>query len=1380
MRRRQDEGEPATVNTVADSVIGAVVQAGSISGGVHVHQHLRPAARPSRARRLAERPPWLARVPQLGGAGMLVDEWHVVTALPADGDVGDVVVEFPFADEQPARRGRVVERVSDAAVLRLAEPVAVTPAPLACPPSLHDHRFWVHGFPSNGPEIRQGHGTLGGACGPDGRWVRLMGHDAADGFTGAPVFDHDSDAVVGIVVSGEAVLPVSRWPWLAAQVRWRLDLDPGLTTHWLPRARGSEIESDSGTWYFTGRHAARAAVVDWLRNPDQPALVVIGGPGTGKSALLAHLLVGSDPVLHAGVPVDGPRPPVRSFDVAVHATGLGCDNVVTRLASACQVDAATPQELLVAVRERLRSGLPPLTVLVDAVEEAADVDEARQIAVLLRNLAGTGAVRVLAGVRTAPAGSARARVPAAFGRTARYLDLESHRFMRNRDVVDYVSRRLIGEETGSVRYRDRPPGELRAIAWAVARKARYNFLIAQLVTRWLVHPSTPPLDLDDSAWEHHLPETVGQAMDAYLDTCGPDAALVRRLLTALAFARGEGLSRGRTWLVIADALHPAYPHTPPELETVFNGAANYLIERADNSDGQPCYRLYHNALDEHLREQCAVRDPHSAVVTALADAVPRNGSRAEWAKADSYTRAHLAGHAAQAGRLDGLLADMGFLLHAEPGPMLAALSHVSTKDGRLTALAYRMSSHHHRDTGPGVRRRFLALDAARLNATDLLRRIDTVADEIPEGGLDWRVSFATGYTLPTAAIVTFTGHTGPVNAVAVGELDDRPVAVSGSEDGTVRVWDLAEHGQIGQPMAGHDGWVRAVAVTELDGRPIAVTGGSDNAVNVWDLVEQHRIGTTLRASADILGVVAAELGGSPVAVTYDFEWSARVWDIGEQRQLWHLGENSHKCVAVTDVAGRCIVLTGDSTGMRGPKRVRLWDLETRREVDHLATGHSNYLNALSTGDLNGRPGAVIVDENNTMQVWDLAERRLIGRRDIETAHGIQSAAMTTVDGRAVVVTGGRDGAVRLWDAATQQQIGAPLTGHTGEIEGLTVTRLDGRPVAVTASRDATVRVWDLAEQDRPARPVTGHTGDVTAVSVTALDGRPVAVTVGEDATVRLWDLMGRHQIGEPMTGHTDEIATLAVAELNGRPVAVTAGGGNERDSTVRMWDLAGQRQIGTPMTGHAVYVMASAAFELDGRPVAVTGSGDRTVRFWDLIEQREVREPITGHTDRVSAVTVAEWHGRPAVITGCDDRVRIWDLAEQRYVREVVVGRTREGDVPALAVTRLDGRLIAVTGGEERIIRLWDLAEQCQVGPSMTGHTDEVTAVAVVEVDGRPVVMSGSQDATVRVWDARSGDCLDDFAMPAPVGCLAHGYETVVVGFGCDIAVFDVARFRLR
>jgi len=57
--------------------------------------------------------------------------------------------------------------------------------------------------------------------------------------------------------------------------------------------------------------------------------------------------------------------------------------------------------------------------------------------------------------------------------------------------------------------------------------------------------------------------------------------------------------------------------------------------------------------------------------------------------------------------------------------------------------------------------------------------------------------------------------------------------VSGSFDGTVRVWDLVG-GRCSAVLEGHTRWVTSVAVTG-DGRT-AVSGSSDKTVRVWDLV----------------------------------------------------------------------------------------------------------------------------------------------------------------------------------------------------------------------------------------------------------------------------------------------------------------------------------------------------------------------------------------------------------------------------------------------------------------------------------------------------------------------------------------------------------------
>ena len=48
-----------------------------------------------------------------------------------------------------------------------------------------------------------------------------------------------------------------------------------------------------------------------------------------------------------------------------------------------------------------------------------------------------------------------------------------------------------------------------------------------------------------------------------------------------------------------------------------------------------------------------------------------------------------------------------------------------------------------------------------------------------------------------------TGHTGRVNAVALGTVGDRAIVSSAGDDGTVRVWDPVVGEPVGEPLRGH-------------------------------------------------------------------------------------------------------------------------------------------------------------------------------------------------------------------------------------------------------------------------------------------------------------------------------------------------------------------------------------------------------------------------------------------------------------------------------------------------------------------------------------------------------------------------------------------------
>ena len=82
--------------------------------------------------------------------------------------------------------------------------------------------------------------------------------------------------------------------------------------------------------------------------------------------------------------------------------------------------------------------------------------------------------------------------------------------------------------------------------------------------------------------------------------------------------------------------------------------------------------------------------------------------------------------------------------------------------------------------------------------------------------------------------------------MAIGRAGDRDIIVSGSADGTVRVWDAVTGDPVGAPLAGHDGAVYAVAIGRAGDRDVIVSGSDDGTVRVWDAVTGDPVGAAGR------------------------------------------------------------------------------------------------------------------------------------------------------------------------------------------------------------------------------------------------------------------------------------------------------------------------------------------------------------------------------------------------------------------------------------------------------------------------------------------------------------------------------------------------------
>ncbi|MEV7356930.1 hypothetical protein AB0O19_18205, partial [Kitasatospora sp. NPDC091276] len=109
------------------------------------------------------------------------------------------------------------------------------------------------------------------------------------------------------------------------------------------------------------------------------------------------------------------------------------------------------------------------------------------------------------------------------------------------------------------------------------------------------------------------------------------------------------------------------------------------------------------------------------------------------------------------------------------------------------------------------------------------------------------------------------------------------------------------------------------------------------------------------------------------------------------------------------------------------------------------------------------------------------------------------------------------------------------------------------------------------------------------------------------------------------------------------------------------------------------------------------------------------------------------------------------------------------------ATAVVDGRPLAVTGGDDGTVRTWDLTTGDQVGEPLTGHTGDVNTVATAVVDGRPLAVTGGDDGTVRTWDLTTGDQVGpELVFPLPVCAVAVVPDgRLVVGFGWEVAVLS-------
>ncbi|TDL16457.1 WD40 repeat-like protein [Rickenella mellea] len=290
-------------------------------------------------------------------------------------------------------------------------------------------------------------------------------------------------------------------------------------------------------------------------------------------------------------------------------------------------------------------------------------------------------------------------------------------------------------------------------------------------------------------------------------------------------------------------------------------------------------------------------------------------------------------------------------------------------------------------------------------------------------------------------------HAEPVYSVAYSPNGER--IVSGSYDGTIRVWDVRTMNLSLKPIEAHREPVNSVAFSP-DGKRL-VSGSYDQTVQIWE-VQSWTLALTLNGHSGSVKSVACS-PDSKCTVSGSDDKTVCVWDVETGRLILgplygHTsGVTSVSCPTEGKLFSSCSYF--DAT-------IRVWDMETgdtirtlTRDVPHLVW--SANISPDASQIVSAGAGGIVT-------VWDVQSGDFIMLR----GHRDSLISVTFSPDGERIVSGGYDCQIIVWDAHRGKAIGR-LTGHTKCIHSVQFSP-DGRWI-VSGSADRTVRIWEADRLD---------------------------------------------------------------------------------------------------------------------------------------------------------------------------------------------------------------------------------------------------------------------------------------------------------------------------
>lgn len=348
-----------------------------------------------------------------------------------------------------------------------------------------------------------------------------------------------------------------------------------------------------------------------------------------------------------------------------------------------------------------------------------------------------------------------------------------------------------------------------------------------------------------------------------------------------------------------------------------------------------------------------------------------------------------------------------------------------------------------------------------------------------------------------------------INRFKLNSAGDK--GVSGSTDGTIRIWDIETASQIGESLKGHTDSVGDVTYSH-DGNMIA-SCSEDGFIKMWDAETGGQARTIKSRKDHVIRIAFTHDDKLLLAMSRDRSYAnymVEIWNVEDGHLVREIPINSSNDMAIDKEDRRIAIATSGTS-------IEIYDLKEGRMIKEIPDAHTQCLTSIDFSP-DGKKlvsamhwGEFIIRDWVSEEILLSKKVKNVGFTDLPDVY----SAKYSSDGK-YIVTASSDNVIKIWDAISGDQLGAPLVGHTDSV--LSAFFSQDKSCVVSTALDGTARIWDM----NPKVPyrIVGRARNIpfepeNNKSALSPDGS-LRLTMSKEE-IKVWDVNSNQQIGSTLT-----------------------------------------------------------------------------------------------------------------------------------------------------------------------------------------------------------------------------------------------------------------------